>query len=88
MVNVDVFSTYIVTDGLILIPVLMILGAMLKTTPKIANWVIPYILLVVGTVLALFLLGFDVNGFIQGVLISGTAVFAHQLYKQGVKKEE
>lgn len=88
MVNVDVFSTYIVTDGLILIPVLMILGAMLKTTPKIANWVIPYILLVVGTVLALFLLGFDVNGFIQGILISGTAVFAHQLYKQGTKKEE
>ncbi|MEK4132043.1 phage holin family protein [Solibacillus sp. FSL W8-0474] len=85
---VELLGKYIVTDGLILIPVLVILGTMLKSTPKISDWIIPYILLIVGVVLALFLLGFDVYGFIQGVLISGAAVFAHQLYKQSAKKQE
>lgn len=81
------FSTYILDGALILIPVLMIIGKIVKNTPKIKNWLIPYILLVFGIVLTGFLIGFSVESFIQGVLVTGTAVFGHQIIKQTIEKK-
>ena len=82
------FIDYVMEEALILIPVLFIFGKLLKETPKLANWLIPYILLVVGVVLAFFLIGFTVHGIVQGVLVSGTAVFTHQLFKQAKNKDK
>lgn len=73
---------YITENALILIPVLYILGAMLKGTQKIEDKYIPIILLPVGIVLAMFLVGFNVNGVIQGILITGSSVYVNQLVKQ------
>ena len=76
------FIDYVMEEALILIPVLFIFGKLLKETPKLANWLIPYILLVVGVVLSFLMIGFTVDGFIQGVLVVGATVLTHQLVKQ------
>ncbi|SDZ63220.1 Phage holin family Hol44, holin superfamily V [Evansella caseinilytica] len=73
---------FIMEEALILIPVLMILGKIIKNTPRVKNWTIPYILLVIGVALTSLILGFGIESFIQGVLVTGTAVFGHQLIKQ------
>lgn len=73
---------YVVDNALILIPVLYVLGTILKGTEKIEDKYIPVVLLPVGVVLAMLLVGFNVNGFIQGILVTGATVYANQLVKQ------
>lgn len=73
---------YITENALILIPVLYVLGAILKGTQKINDKYIPVLLLPVGVVLAMLIVGFNVNGFIQGILVTGATVYANQLVKQ------
>lgn len=77
---------YIVKDAYILIPVLYILGMFLKKTPKIKNWMIPWILLGVGIVGGFFVADMKLDGILQGILVTGVTVFANQLYKQTVCK--
>ena len=47
-----------VQDFLILVPVLYVLGLFLKGTPKVPNWLIPWIIGVLGVAL-----GFGIGGF-------------------------
>lgn len=79
----DFIIDYIVDQALIVIPVLLILGKIFKETPNIKDWLIPYVLLILGVCFATFLMGFNVDAVIQGVLVSGAAVFGHQLFVQG-----
>lgn len=79
-------AKYIIDDMLILIPVLYVIGVFIKAIPSIPDWLIPVIILVVGIMAALFMGGFNVNSVIQGVLVSGTTVFANQLYKQSTER--
>lgn len=60
---------------------------MFKSTPNFKDWLIPYVLLILGIVFAVFLMGFNVDAVIQGVLVSGAAVFGHELYKQGKERD-
>lgn len=76
------FMDFILEEALIVIPVLWILGAFLKRTPNIADWVIVWVLLVVGIIATVALLGFTAQAVLQGVLIAGAAVLGHQLIKQ------
>ena len=78
---------YVMDNALILIPVIYVIGAILKGTELIKDKYIPVILLPVGIVLGMLMVGFTVNGFIQGVLVTGVAVYANQLVKQTFKKE-
>ena len=80
------FNKYIQEDALILVPALYIIGMILKSTPKIKDWLIPYILLVLGISGATLLLGLSVQSVIQGILVSGAAVLANQLIKQAKGK--
>ncbi|CAI3193060.1 phage holin family protein [Clostridium neonatale] len=73
---------YITENALILIPVLYVLGTILKSTDMIKDKYIPVILLPVGVVLAMFSLGFNINGVIQGILVTGASVYVNQLIKQ------
>lgn len=73
---------YIVEEALIVIPVLWVIGKLLKDTPKIQNWLIPWVLLVVGVVATMGIMGFTIESAIQGVLVAGASVFGHQLLKQ------
>ena len=81
------FQNYILDQALILIPVIYILGLFLKKSRVIKNKYIPLILLFFGIALSLLLIGLNVQGIIQGILVSGTAVFANQIIKQSLKQE-
>lgn len=73
---------YVIEEALILIPVLFVLGTIIKKTPNVKDWIIPYVLLVIGVALTVALMGYSVEAIIQGVLVAGATVFSHQLIKQ------
>ena len=75
-----------VSDGLVvMIPVLYILGVLLKKS-RIKDEIIPWFLLLVASILC-SIIGKDiVQGIIQGVLVTGVCVLGSQLYIQTVKK--
>jgi hypothetical protein len=73
---------YVSDEALILIPVMYVIGMILKSTPKVKDWLIPYILLVVGILGAIALLGISVKSVIQGILVTGATVYTNQLIKQ------
>lgn len=79
---------YIVGEGLILIPAIYIIGMIIRKTDKIPNKYIPIILLPLGILGAMGIMGFTVKAAIQGILITGSAVYGDQVYKQMTKKEE
>lgn len=79
---------YIVGEGLILIPAVYIVGMIIRKTDKIPNKYIPVILLPIGILGAMGIMGFTVRAAIQGILITGAAVYGDQIYKQMTKKEE
>ncbi|MGD2196234.1 phage holin family protein [Lysinibacillus fusiformis] len=73
---------YIIEQALIVVPVLLVIGQVLKNTPKMQDWLIPYILLVFGVAFTIGVMGITMQSIVQGVLVSGAAVFSNQLYKQ------
>lgn len=78
---------YIMDNALILIPALVIIGAIVKEIEAIPNKWIPLILLPIGIAGALFLGGLSADSVIQGILVTGAAVYGNQLVKQLGKKE-
>lgn len=79
---------YVEPELLILIPVLLFFGWMMKTTPNIPNWVIPYINTVIAIAGGVVLAATVVDGVIQGVLISAMSTLLYNLYSQWRKKDE
>lgn len=79
--------TYITENALILIPVLIVIGQIIKNIEKIPDKWIPVILLPIGIIGAMALGGWSVDAAIQGVLVTGAAVYGNQLVKQ-IKKDE
>lgn len=75
-------SQYITQNALILIPVLYIIGMIIKNTDKISDKYIPLILLVFGIAGSMGIIGINANAIIQGVLVTGTTVYTNQLIKQ------
>lgn len=81
------FISFITEKALILIPVLYILGMILKNTEKVPDKYIPLILLPIGILFSIGLLGLSVDSVIQGILITGATVYVNQLIKQQKKNE-
>lgn len=79
---------YIIDQALIVVPVLLVLGQIIKNTPNVKDWLIPYVLLVLGLVFTIGIMGINVQAVVQGVLVSGAAVFANQMYKQYTSKDD
>lgn len=79
-------TTYVSASSLILVPVVYIIGMILKGIEKIPDKYIPVILLVVGIGASLGVNGFNANSVIQGVLVTGVAVYTNQLLKQIINK--
>jgi len=77
---------YVIKEALILIPVLYVIGMFIKSTPNVPSWIIPWIMLALGVIGATALVGFNVQGVIQGVLVAGVTVFANQLIQQTINK--
>ncbi len=76
------FVNYITENALILIPVLYIIGMILKGIERIKDKYIPLILLPIGMGLAMALMGININAIIQGILVVGVSVYTNQLVKQ------
>jgi hypothetical protein len=87
------FQTYIKPELLVLVPVLYVIGMMLKKSKRVDDRMIPAILGEVGMVLAMIwaistegLSGIGVfTGLTQGILAAGMAVYTNQLVKQARK---
>ena len=77
---------FIIKDAYVLVPVLYVIGIFLKRTPKIPDWLIPWILTGLGMMGAFFLSGMELGGVLQGVLVAGVTVFANQLFKQTIHR--
>lgn len=78
---------FITENALILIPVLNIIGVILKDTEKIPDKFIPIILSGFGIIGAVAIIGLSPESVVQGVLVTGAAVYGNQIVKQLKKKE-
>ena len=76
---------FIMENYLILVPVLYVLGMLLKNTEKVSDKYIPIILLVFGVGFACALGGFNINAILQGILVTGATVLTNQVIKQAKK---
>lgn len=81
----DIMS-YISQQALVLVPILYIIGMVLKSTPKVSDWLIPYILGGLGIIGAFLLLGVNIQSVIQGILAAGASVYVNQAIKQAQKR--
>jgi hypothetical protein len=81
------FSKYLVDNAYVLVPVLYILGSIMKDSKFIADKYIPLCLLILGILFACGWLGFDMGSVIQGVLITGITVYSNQVIKQLQKND-
>ena len=81
----DIIS-YIIEEGLIMIPVLYIIGEIIKFTGVLNNKWIPVTLLVFSLLFTPLLLGgFTPDNIVQAVLVTGVTVLGDQLIKQSGK---
>ena len=77
---------FIIEEGLIMIPVLYIIGEIIKFTGVLNNKWIPLTLLVFSLLFTPLLLGgFTPDNIIQAVLVTGVTVLGDQLIKQSGK---
>lgn len=89
------FQTYIKPELLVLIPVLYIIGMMMKKIDRIDDRCIPAVLGAVGILLSMIWIigteGISAAGIFiaitQGILVAGSAVYVNQLYKQANKED-
>ena len=83
----DDIIKYITEQAIILVPVLYILGMILKSVEWFHDKYIPLVLLPIGILFSIWIMGFSADSFMQGILVTGAAVYVNQLIKQSVKKE-
>lgn len=80
------FMQYILEANLIFIPVLYIVGIVLKNLMFVNDKYIPLILLVVSILLNIAESGVNTQAIIQAVLLVGATVYGNQVYKQLFEK--
>lgn len=73
---------------LIVVAACWVLGFVLKQTPRVPDWSIVYIVVLIAMALSVGLIGWSVEAVIQGVLAGAFAVFGHQAVKQAKKAGE
>lgn len=74
---------------MILVAALYVVGMFLKNSPKVLDWTIPWVLLVVGVGGSIALQqGITALAVLQGIVSTGVAVLTNQLIKQTTEKKE
>ena len=89
------FNVYIKPELLVLIPVLFVIGKMIKGSKTVQNRFIPVILGCTGVGLSILYVvateGVSALGFFtaitQGILVAGASVYANELKKNTEKKD-
>lgn len=79
--------SYVSEYALILVPVLYVIGMILKGLGSIPDKYIPIVLLIFGILGSMGLNGLGINSLIQGILVTGVTVYANQLLVQAKKDE-
>lgn len=79
-------TNFIPHQLLILVAALYVIGTILKKTPKVQDWMIPWILLVIGIIFSIIICGFSATSILQGIMCSFGSVGINQLYKQTTSK--
>lgn len=93
--NVEELTAYVSPELLILVPVLYVVGMLIKRAGFIADKLIPLILggvsIVICWLYEFMTLGFGLEavfcGIIQGILVAGVTVYGNQVVKQIMKPE-
>lgn len=85
-VLLEKLAELLLPDMAIVVIALVILGYLLKRTPSVQDWIIPWVLLVVSIAVSVFMLKFTIVAVLQGILAAGAAVLTHQLWKQTTHK--
>lgn len=77
---------YVVQEGLVMIPVLFIIGEIVKSTELLSNKWIPLVILVISIGFTPLVLGaYTAENIVQAVLVAGVTVFGNELIKQSSK---
>ena len=77
---------YVVQEGLVMIPVLFIIGEIVKGTELLSNKWIPLVVLVISVAFTPLVLGtYTADNIVQAVLVAGVTVFGNELIKQTSK---
>lgn len=94
-IGLDFLNTFIRGDSLILIPTLYILYLLLSKTPRVPNWSIPWVLLFVASLSCFLYYGWEIQSFVQAVLVTGAATLSKDLihrpitaYNESKNKDE
>ena len=69
-----------------LVCALYCLGIILKQTPTIKDWIIPYILMGFAIIGSVALKGFNAEAIISGIIASFCAIGTNQIIKQSVAR--
>ncbi len=83
----EAIKGFVIDQALVLIPALYVVGAILKHIAVIPDKWIPLILLPIGIGLCLWIMGPSASAVIQGILVTGAAVYGNQVWKQMKKSE-
>jgi hypothetical protein len=79
------FSIYVQQEVFVLIPVLWFITYLLKITPNLPGWTIPWILVVCGIIGSISILGtFDSNAVLQGIMVAAVNVLGNKLAEDTV----
>ena len=78
-------TNYVKEYALVLIPMLYVIGMILKGIDSIKDKYIPLLLLVVGISGSIGLNGVSMDSIIQGILVTGVTVYTNQLVVQSKK---
>ena len=80
---------YVVQEGLVMIPVLFIIGEIVKGTELLSNKWIPLAVLVISVAFTPLVLGtYTADNIVQAVLVAGVTVFGNELIKQSNRGDE
>jgi len=89
----DFFET-LLNSGLVVFMAVYALCAVIRQIPKIPNWIIPLVALVLGVGIGAFILGVDAKSLIMGGLAGWAATGGNQtlkkllLAKAGIKEDD
>lgn len=77
---------YVVQEGLVMVPVLFIIGEIIKDTELLGNKWIPLVILIVSVGFTPLVLGaYTADNIVQAVLVAGVTVFGNEMIKQSSK---
>ncbi|MDN6292619.1 MAG: phage holin family protein [Tetragenococcus halophilus] len=80
---------YVLEEGLVMVPVLFILGEIIKNTTLLENRFIPAVLLLFSLIITPWLLGgYMAINIVQAILVTGAAVLTNEAKEQYLKGDK